>query len=121
VAASPATSGELLEIYTDESDHNGPYLCMLAHPVVNPDSLDAAAEVSAVSADELHTRTLPAGTYAVFTSARDPLVTVAQQEIWAMDAAQLGGERRYTADFEIFGENPANPEDGQVDIYVAIT
>ena len=35
-------------------------------------------------------------------------------KIWEMDL-----DRKYTADFEVYGERVQNPKDSEVDIYVA--
>jgi len=66
---------------------------------------------------------VPAGTYAVFTSARGPMVEVviaAWQTIWAWSAAHPEIQRAFACDFEVYDERCANPEDAQVDIYIGL-
>ncbi|PZM65313.1 effector binding domain-containing protein [Paenibacillus dendritiformis] len=66
--------------------------------------------------------TVPAAKYAVFTTARGPLakvVTEAWAAIWKWSAAS-GMTRTFTGDFERYDERSANPDDAQVDIYIAV-
>ncbi|WP_232202676.1 hypothetical protein [Rickettsia montanensis] len=42
------------------------------------------------------------------------------QKIWHMDAAMLGGERAYIADFEIYDARSSDPHNAIVDIYIDI-
>lgn len=72
--------------------------------------------------DGLASITLPAAKYAVFTSARGPIAKVVVdtwQAIWKWSAA-AGMERTYSGDFELYDERSSNPEDAQVEIYIAI-
>lgn len=65
---------------------------------------------------------VPAAKYAVFTTERGPLVEVvtrAWQSIWKWSLSS-GEERTFTGDFERYDERSANPQDAQVDIYIAI-
>lgn len=66
--------------------------------------------------------TIPAAKYAVFTSVRGPMAQVvvdAWQAIWKWSSASEV-ERTFSGDFELYDERSANPEDAQVDIYIAI-
>jgi predicted transcriptional regulator YdeE len=67
---------------------------------------------------------VPAGRFAGVTSAKGPLQNVvpqAWQQIWILeDKAQLGGNRSYKADFEVYDQRSRDPQDSQVDIYVGI-
>ncbi|NKI20373.1 effector binding domain-containing protein [Paenibacillus dendritiformis] len=66
--------------------------------------------------------TVPAAKYAVFTTARGPLaqvVTEAWAAIWKWSSASEM-TRTFTGDFERYDERSANPEDAQVDIYIAV-
>ena len=62
-------------------------------------------------------------TYTKFTSDPDQMPKVVidmWQKIWNMDAAMLGGERAYIADFEIYDERSSDPHNAVVDIYIGI-
>jgi predicted transcriptional regulator YdeE len=68
-------------------------------------------------------RKVPAGHYAVFTSERGPVekvVVETWQKIWSATNAELGGQRAYSTDFEIYDERARDPKNAQVDIYVAV-
>ena len=68
-------------------------------------------------------KTVPAGRYAVFTSDKGPVqkvVVAAWQRIWSAPKNELGGDRAYRADFEVYDERAANPGDAQADIYIGI-
>lgn len=59
----------------------------------------------------------------VFTSERGPVVEAVQtawKTIWSMTPEQLGGQRSFSADFEIFDSRSADFSDGEVDIYVSV-
>ncbi|RXZ84145.1 transcriptional regulator [Paenibacillaceae bacterium] len=65
---------------------------------------------------------LPASKYAVFTSRRGPFPAVVielWQAIWQWER-ESGSTRTFTGDFELYDERSANPEDAQIDIYIAI-
>ena len=42
------------------------------------------------------------------------------QNIWQMNSNQLGGKRRYAADFEIYDSRAKDPSNAIVDIYIGI-
>ena len=61
---------------------------------------------------------LESGEYAAFTAKgnlQEGVVFKTWQKIWEMDL-----DRKYTADYEVYGEKTANPEDAEVDIFIAI-
>jgi predicted transcriptional regulator YdeE len=68
-------------------------------------------------------RKIPAGRYAVFTSDKGPAAKVVP-EVWmrinSLPKSAVGGDRVYRADFEIYDERAANPQNSQVDVYVGI-
>ncbi|OZI12060.1 transcriptional regulator [Bacillaceae bacterium SAS-127] len=87
-------------------------------------SLTIGMEVSSNGAipEGLSVKTIPAAKYMVFTSEKGPMVEVvikAWQHIWAW-FANSEVERTYTGDFEVYDERCANPEEAQVDIYIAV-
>lgn len=66
---------------------------------------------------------IPSQIYMKFTS--DPgvmphVVIDMWQKIWEMTPADLGSERAYQADFEIYDGRSLNPQSAVVDIYVGI-
>lgn len=70
----------------------------------------------------LVTKKIPAAKYLVFTSEKGPLpqiVIKAWQDIWAW-FEHSETERAYTGDFEVYNESCANPNEAQIDIYIAI-
>ena len=105
----------IFALYTNyASDRNGDYDFVIG------------AKVSKVSTlpPGMVAKTVPAGNYAILTSAKGPAAKVvpeAWQRIWVLeDKAQLGGTRAYRADYEVYDQRSQNPQDSEVDIYVGI-
>ena len=103
-------------VYTDyTSDSNGQYTVILGakvRPVPNP-----------TIPDGMVIKTVPAGRYAVFTSERGPVVKVVVdtwKQIWAYYQSPQNGQRAYQADFEVYDQRAADPNNAQVDIYVGL-
>ncbi|MGE7692182.1 effector binding domain-containing protein [Lysinibacillus sp. NPDC097214] len=100
-------------LYSDyETDVNGEYSITLGVEVL------AANEIP----EGMFVKTVPAAKYLVFTSNKGPfeeVVVKAWQDVWAWFASS-GVERTYTGDFEMYDERCANPQEAQVDIYIAI-
>ena len=68
-------------------------------------------------------RKVPAGQYVVFMSERGPvekIVVETWQKIWSATKAELGGERAYNVDFEIYDERASDPKNAQVEIHIGI-
>ena len=66
---------------------------------------------------------VPAGRYAVFTSERGPVQKVIVdlwRRVWATPKNELGGDRTYKADFEVYDERARNPTDAVVDLFIGI-
>ncbi len=102
-------------VYTDyASDRNGDYTFFIGAKV---------SETSAIPVGMV-AKKVPAGKYAVVTSAKGPaqkVVPQAWQQIWSLeDKSQLGGVRSYQADFEVYDQRSRDPQDSQVDIHVGI-
>lgn len=71
----------------------------------------------------LETRDVPAARYAVFTSPRGPMPDIvidAWSEIWAMGPEQLGGERAFSGDFEVYDERAVHTHDAQIEIWISL-
>ncbi len=101
-------------VYTEyESDFNGPYTYFVGQEV---ESFDGSPE-------EFVRLVIPSQTYAKFTNGPGVMPTVcieAWQEIWTMDQDNLGGTRRYAADFEVYDERAIDSSNTTVDIYIGI-
>lgn len=101
-------------LYSDyETDVNGDYAVTLGVEVSSNDDETPAGLV---------VKTMPTAKYLVFTSEKGSLPEVviqAWQEIWTW-FANATVERTYTGDFELYDERCANPQEAQVDIYIAI-
>jgi predicted transcriptional regulator YdeE len=67
---------------------------------------------------------VPSGRFAIVTSAQGAVAEVvpkAWQQVWSLeDNKQLGGERAYKADFELYDQRSQNSQDSQIDIYVGV-
>ena len=104
--------GPVMAIYTEyESDETGEYTFILGAPV----------EPGTTAPAGLVIHEIPAGDYQVSESAKGPLgqvVARAWGEIWADQ--ELKARRRYAADYEIYDERAANPEDGLAEIYIGV-
>ena len=106
--------GTVFAVYTNyASDENGEYTYFLGEEVNNFENIQQGFE----------TLTIPAQTYVKFTSdpGKMPAVCIDMwQNIWKMNAADLGGERAYLADFEVYDERSHNPEHAVLDIYMGV-
>src|SRR5271167_4964120 len=106
----------IIAVYTDYiSDANGQYTFVLGakvKPVPNP-----------VLPEGMVVKTVPAGRYAVFTSDRGPVAKVVVEtwkRIWAYYQSPANGQRAYRADFEVYDQRAADPNNAHVDIYVGV-
>ena len=107
-------SEEIYAVYTDyESDHTGDYTFLLGYKVSSVDHLS----------DGLTASRIPAGEYAVFTSETGParqVVPALWQKIWRLNHDDLQGTRAYQADFEVYDQRAANPNEAQITIFLGI-
>jgi predicted transcriptional regulator YdeE len=101
-------------VYTEyASDFTGDYTYFIGEEVT---------EIKDVP-HELSVLTIPAQHYMVFTSENGQMPEVCinlWQKIWHMDQKQLGGERQYLADFEIYDERAVDQQNTVLDIYIGI-
>jgi predicted transcriptional regulator YdeE len=107
--------GTIYAVYSDyASDRNGEYSFLIGMKV-KPNATVPAGMVL---------RSIPAGEYAVITSDQGQVSKVvpgAWQQIYSFeDKHQLGGPRAYRADFELYDQRAADPQNSQVDIYVGL-
>lgn len=106
--------GKTFAVYTDyASDASGDYTYVIGEAVSSAEGQDAS----------ITTTQIPSGQYEKFTTAQGPIPEVvgnAWQQIWQMNAADLGGQRRFDADFEVYDQRAANPAQAIIDIYIGV-
>src|SRR5271157_1391933 len=106
----------IIAVYTDyATDANGQYTLVLGAKV-KPIPIPTLPEGMVV-------KLVPAGRYAVFTSDRGPVAKVviqAWKQIWSYYKSPANGERAYRADFEIYDQRAADPNNAQLDIYIRL-
>ncbi|RDC65352.1 GyrI-like domain-containing protein [Adhaeribacter pallidiroseus] len=101
-------SPDLYCVYTDyESDHTGPYNTVLGCKV--PNLQDIPAGLTGI--------TIPAANYQIYTSQGKLPDCVGEtwQSIW-----QNAQNRRYAADFDVYGPEAQNPESAIVKTYLSV-
>src|SRR5579864_3017908 len=104
----------IVAVYTDyASDHNGEYTYLLGARVTS----DAEVPKGMVA------KKIPGGKFAVFTSDKGPapqVVPATWMKINSLPQNEVGGDRLYRADYEIYDERARDPQNLQVDVYVGI-
>ena len=115
LAAIPnKADGNIVALYTEyASDKDGEYTYVLGARVTKAESVPAG----------MVAKNVPAGRYAVFTSERGPVQKVVVemwQRVWATPKNELGGDRAYKADYEVYDQRAQNPADSVVDLYIGI-
>lgn len=109
------TPGTTYCVYTDyESDYTGAYTYFIGEEVISFEE---------GMAEELKTMIIPQQSYAKFTTKPLPMPEVvieSWKKIWAMSASDLGANRRYDADFEVYDERAADHENIVLDLYVGV-
>ena len=102
-------SSEIYCVYTEyEKDYTKPYTALLGCKVENLNEIP----------EGMIGKEFKGGKYQKFIAKGDLTKGVVVQEwskIWNSDL-----ERKYTADFEVYGEKAQNPENAEVEIYAAI-
>ncbi len=101
-------------VYTNyESDFNGDYTYFIGEEVASFDEVGEGFE----------TLIIPMQKYEKFTNKPGPMPAVCidmWQNIWKMNASELGGERAYVADFEVYDERSADHANVTLDIYIGV-
>jgi predicted transcriptional regulator YdeE len=115
LAAIPdKADGKIVAVYLEyANDKDGEYTHLLGARVTKSENLPAG----------MVTKKVPAGRYAVFTSERGPVQKVIVdlwRRVWATPKNELGGDRTYKADFEVYDERARNPADAVVDLFIGI-
>ncbi len=103
-----------LALYSEyESDANGAYSETIGFEVASLEHIP----------EGMVAKTIPPSIYAVFTTPYGPIpgiIIAAWQGIWSLHPSQMGGNRSYTGDFELYDQRSYNPQNAQIDIYIAI-
>ena len=100
---------DVYSLYTEyESDHTKPYTTILGCKVGNLDNIP----------DGMVGSSFKGGNY-IKTSAKGDLMQGLIVNHWSK-IFEMGLDRIYSADFEVFGEKAQNPSDAEVDFYVSI-
>jgi len=96
-------------VYTDyEGDYTKPYTAIVGFKVADLDSIPNGMEGKSVDG----------ATYNKFIAKGDltgPAIIEQWEKIWKMNL-----NRKYTSDFETYGEKAADPTNGEAEIYIAV-
>ncbi len=99
----------IYSIYADyEGDHTQPYTVILGCKVKSVDQVP----------EGMTSKSFDGGDYVTMSVRGDlskGIIASQWMKIWEMDL-----DRAFTADFEVFGEKAQNPEDAEVDFFVAV-
>lgn len=110
-----ANPGVTYSVYTEyESDERGEYTYFIGEEVSSLEDQDLSQFKSLI---------IPANSYQKFTTEAGKMpnvVIAAWQDIWKMKENELGGQRDYIADFEIYDQRACDPHHAIVDIYIGI-
>ena len=104
----------LIVVYSDyASDERGEYGYLLGARVSSVEHLPP----------QLSYRSVVSGRYAVFTTAVGPRVAVLQsawQKVWSSSPADLGGQRAFLTDYELYDRRSADPDHAQIEIHIGL-
>lgn len=107
------TDNNLTVVYTNyTSDQNGDYTYVLGVRVASVDKVP----------DGMMTVSVPAGKYAVVESEQGSLPEVLPkvwQRIYAMPASEMGGQRAFKADYEVYPEG-FDWQNAQIPVYIGL-
>jgi len=101
--------------YTNyESDYTGDYTFYIGEEISSLEDIP----------EGLESHIIPPQTYVKITTQPGPMPMVlinAWQDIWNMSPENLGGDRSYHTDFEVYDERASDPQNTILDIYIGIT
>ena len=104
----------IVALYTDyASDHDGEYTYVLGARVTSDKDVPEGMVVKKISG----------GKFAVFTSGKGPgqqVVPAVWMKINSLPKTAVGGDRMYQADYEIYDERAADPQNLVMDVYIGI-
>lgn len=99
----------IYSVYTDyEKDHTKPYTTILGCKVSSLDNIPGG----------MVGKTIDEAEYTIFTAKgniHEGVVFNEWVKIWSSDL-----NRTFTADFEVYGEKAMNPENAEIDIFIAV-
>lgn len=102
-------NNSIYSVYTEyEKDYTKPYTTILGCKVSNLDNIPSGM-IGKIIEKETYKQFIAKG------KLTDGIVIQKWTEIWNSDL-----DRKYTADFEIYGEKASNPENAEVPIFIAI-
>lgn len=106
--------GVTLAVYTEyESDEHGDYTYFIGEEVNSLENIPESLQILKI----------PMAKYQKFTtsSGKMPEVVInAWMDIWKMTPDNFGGKRAYIADFEVYDQRAADPQNTSLDIYIGI-
>jgi predicted transcriptional regulator YdeE len=104
---------DLIVVNTDyQSDQNGEYTYLIGARVTSTDDIPPG----------LTLKEIPEGRYAVIPTDKGPFSSIipkAWQRIWAMSAKELGGDRAFQADYEVYPPG-FDPQNAQITIHIGL-
>lgn len=107
--------GVTLAVYTDyESDEHGNFTYFFGEEVSSFENCPSELSQCIIPKSKFFKITTPRGKM-------PDVVIEAWMEIWKMTVDDLGGKRRYQADFEVYDERASDPNATSMDIYIGIT
>ena len=100
--------------YTDyENDFNGDYTFFIGEEVIDFSDLS----------EDLTPLIIPEQTYVCFTNGPGPIPNVSVeiwQKVWQMTSNELGGDRSYVVDFEVYDERSHDLTSATLDLYIGV-
>jgi predicted transcriptional regulator YdeE len=103
----------LIVVYTDyESDETGEYTYLIGSRVTSTADVPAGLTLKEV----------PAGSYAILESEKGPAPVVVSkiwQQIWSISPKDLGGQRAFQADYEVYPPG-YDPQNVQVTLHIGL-
>lgn len=108
-------AGKTYVAYTDyESNEHGEYTFFVGESVSSPENQDES---------QFRILLIPKGNFQKFTTESGKMpdnIIHAWQKIWAMSPDELGGQRNYIADFEVYDRRAMDPNNAIIDIYIGV-
>ncbi len=106
--------GVTLSVYTEyDSNEHGDYTYFIGEEVNSFENIPSELQKLTVPAAKYHKFTTPTGKM-------PEVVITAWQRIWNMSANELGGQRIYPAEFEVYDERATDPNNTSLDIHIGI-
>lgn len=106
--------GTTISAFTEyESDYTGDYTYFIGEEVSSVDNIP----------EGLKSHIIPPQTYIKFTTEPGSMPNVvinAWQEIWKMSSGDLGAQRRYHTDFEVYDQRARDPQNTILDLYIGL-